>query len=147
MRRGPLRKRAHIGGRKPKFIYFGGGTPSLLDSRDVAAIIRECRSAFDVSTNAEVTLEANPESAGQAVLDELDRALPGRGPLERRYAGFRKGFVIPTAKLDAVFPGFTAKDQLVAFHASGARAPRAAATGRSAATTAPARTAPRTPEP
>jgi oxygen-independent coproporphyrinogen-3 oxidase len=43
-------------------IYFGGGTPSLLDPREVEAIIQSCRRNFAVADAAEVTLEANPES-------------------------------------------------------------------------------------
>ena len=39
----------------------------------------------------------------QAVRDELERLLPGRGDLIDRYAAFRNGFVIPPAKIDAVF--------------------------------------------
>ena len=37
------------------------------------------------------------------VLAELDRALPGEGPVAARYQAFRNRFVIPPAKLDAVF--------------------------------------------
>jgi len=43
-------------------IFFGGGTPSLLDPPEIAAIISACRQAFDVAPDAEVTLEANPET-------------------------------------------------------------------------------------
>jgi len=43
-------------------IYFGGGTPSLLSPEEVATIIDTCRSAFAVADDAEVTLEANPET-------------------------------------------------------------------------------------
>jgi oxygen-independent coproporphyrinogen-3 oxidase len=43
-------------------LYFGGGTPSLLDPADVDRIIRACRESFDVAADAEVTLEANPET-------------------------------------------------------------------------------------
>ena len=39
----------------------------------------------------------------QPVLDELEKALPGKGPLLDRYTTFRNKFIIPTAKLDAVF--------------------------------------------
>jgi len=49
-------------------IYFGGGTPSLLEPVEVAAIIAACREAFDVASDAEVTLEANPESVDEARL-------------------------------------------------------------------------------
>ena len=44
-------------------IYFGGGTPSLLDPPEVERVIRACRDAFDVRPGAEVSLEVNPESA------------------------------------------------------------------------------------
>ncbi len=43
-------------------IFFGGGTPSLLDPSDVGALITACRESFSVSADAEVTLEANPDS-------------------------------------------------------------------------------------
>src|SRR5688572_29689051 len=43
-------------------IYFGGGTPSLLEPLDIRRIIQACERAFDVATDREVTLEANPES-------------------------------------------------------------------------------------
>src|SRR2546428_12187353 len=43
-------------------VYFGGGTPSLLEPLDVDAVIRACRGAWDLSADAEITLEANPET-------------------------------------------------------------------------------------
>ena len=43
-------------------IYFGGGTPSLLEPIEVRRIIEACRRSFAVSPDAEVTLEANPET-------------------------------------------------------------------------------------
>jgi oxygen-independent coproporphyrinogen-3 oxidase len=43
-------------------IFFGGGTPSLLEPQEVEAIIDTCRNAFAVSGDAEITLEANPET-------------------------------------------------------------------------------------
>ena len=43
-------------------IYFGGGTPSLLEPSEIAAIIQACRGAFDVTADAEITMEANPET-------------------------------------------------------------------------------------
>ncbi len=43
-------------------IYFGGGTPSLLSPDDVRRIIEACRGAYAVTPDAEVTLEANPET-------------------------------------------------------------------------------------
>jgi oxygen-independent coproporphyrinogen-3 oxidase len=49
-------------------IYFGGGTPSLLEPDEIARIIAACRAAFAVAGDAEITLEANPESVDQARL-------------------------------------------------------------------------------
>jgi oxygen-independent coproporphyrinogen-3 oxidase len=44
-------------------IYFGGGTPSLLEPFEVRAIVEKCRQAWDITSDAEITLEANPETA------------------------------------------------------------------------------------
>jgi oxygen-independent coproporphyrinogen III oxidase len=52
-------------------IYFGGGTPSLLEPADVERIIKACREAFAVSADAEITLEANPESVDVTKLAAL----------------------------------------------------------------------------
>ena len=43
-------------------IYFGGGTPSLLEPLEVEAIVGACRRAFALTVDAEITLEANPET-------------------------------------------------------------------------------------
>ncbi len=43
-------------------IFFGGGTPSLLEPDEVGRLIEACRAAFDVTPDAEVTLETNPET-------------------------------------------------------------------------------------
>jgi oxygen-independent coproporphyrinogen-3 oxidase len=49
-------------------IYFGGGTPSLLSGEEVARLIDACRAAFAIRPDAEVTLEANPETVGPPIL-------------------------------------------------------------------------------
>jgi oxygen-independent coproporphyrinogen-3 oxidase len=43
-------------------VFFGGGTPSLLEPDEVGAIVAACRASFVLADDAEVTLEANPES-------------------------------------------------------------------------------------
>jgi oxygen-independent coproporphyrinogen-3 oxidase len=50
-------------------IFFGGGTPSLLDPAEVARIVEACRDSFHLAAGAEITLEANPESSTAAALD------------------------------------------------------------------------------
>ncbi|UZP66290.1 radical SAM family heme chaperone HemW [Desulfovibrio mangrovi] len=50
-------------GRVPvETVFFGGGTPSMLPARAVAAIMDRVRKAFSVARTAEVSFEANPES-------------------------------------------------------------------------------------
>jgi len=59
---GQPRPRA-LGGPAPAdTIYFGGGTPSLLEPEEIERLIEACCLAVDVATDREVTLEANPES-------------------------------------------------------------------------------------
>jgi putative oxygen-independent coproporphyrinogen III oxidase len=53
---------------KADTIYFGGGTPSLLEPHEIRRIIDACESAFAVAADREVTLEANPESVSEARL-------------------------------------------------------------------------------
>jgi oxygen-independent coproporphyrinogen-3 oxidase len=56
-------------GERVDTVYFGGGTPSLLVPADVGRLLDACRQAFTVTRDAEVTLEANPESLSRATLD------------------------------------------------------------------------------
>jgi oxygen-independent coproporphyrinogen-3 oxidase len=50
-------------------VFFGGGTPSLLDPSDIARLISACRETFSLDPNAEVTLEVNPETSSPARMD------------------------------------------------------------------------------
>ena len=49
-------------------IYFGGGTPSLLNIEDVVLILDEVRRYFQVTDNPEITLETNPDDITQEKL-------------------------------------------------------------------------------
>ena len=42
-------------------IYFGGGTPSLLEKKDFEAIFNTIKSNYNINTCNEITLEANPD--------------------------------------------------------------------------------------
>jgi oxygen-independent coproporphyrinogen III oxidase len=42
-------------------IYFGGGTPSIIDPKDIKRIVDKIESGFSVDKDAEITLECNPE--------------------------------------------------------------------------------------
>jgi oxygen-independent coproporphyrinogen-3 oxidase len=56
-------------GRIVTSLYLGGGTPSLLPPAAVASLVRECRRAFSVAADAELTIEANPETVTRARVD------------------------------------------------------------------------------
>ena len=43
-------------------VFFGGGTPSLLDPVEVKRLIHACRDSFALEADAEITLETNPET-------------------------------------------------------------------------------------
>lgn len=49
-------------------IFFGGGTPSLLDPAVVAGLIGSLRGNFSVAEDAEITLETNPGTVDRAKL-------------------------------------------------------------------------------
>ncbi len=49
-------------GKKVGSIFFGGGTPSLMEPRSVAVILEKINALWNVAPNAEITLEANPTS-------------------------------------------------------------------------------------
>lgn len=53
---------ARIPGREAASIFFGGGTPSLMQPATVGAILDAIARHWRVARNAEVTLEANPTS-------------------------------------------------------------------------------------
>ena len=52
-------------------VYFGGGTPSFFGADGMAAILAAIRKNFDVSPNAEITFEANPDSVSDRLLRRL----------------------------------------------------------------------------
>lgn len=55
-------------------IYFGGGTPSLLNQQELQLLLTTIRQQFEVSETAEITLEANPDDLTPEKLQELRRA-------------------------------------------------------------------------
>ena len=55
-------------------IFFGGGTPSLLEPEEVGAIVQSCRDRFDLAADAEITLETNPETIDREKLERFRAA-------------------------------------------------------------------------
>ncbi|AQR60515.1 coproporphyrinogen III oxidase [Brevundimonas sp. LM2] len=65
---------ATIGGRPLASIFFGGGTPSLMRSDDVARVVETARTLFRPQGEIEITLEANPTDAEAAHFGALRAA-------------------------------------------------------------------------
>lgn len=62
------------GRRRAPTIYLGGGTPSLLPLPLLEQVLATCRAAFDVSDDAEISLEANPNTLDAPTLAGLRAA-------------------------------------------------------------------------
>lgn len=52
-------------------IYFGGGTPSLLSEKELSMILEKINKTYQVSAQAEITLECNPDDLNTNKLREL----------------------------------------------------------------------------
>src|SRR5215471_21473359 len=52
-------------------IYLGGGTPTTLQPRQISRLIEVCARRCDLSSDAEITAEANPGSVTTETLSEL----------------------------------------------------------------------------
>ena len=59
-----FKQKCHI---KPKTIYFGGGTPSLLNAEQINSIVLQ----FDITETEEITLECNPVNITNKFAKEL----------------------------------------------------------------------------
>ena len=52
-------------------IYFGGGTPSLLSLKEIGELLNHINAHYPVASNAEITLEANPDTLSLEYLEGL----------------------------------------------------------------------------
>src|SRR5579872_3087057 len=59
----------YLGGERVETIYFGGGTPSLLEPGELQTILERVRALFPVDAEAEATPEANPDDITSSRLD------------------------------------------------------------------------------
>lgn len=57
-------------GRRFDTVYLGGGTPTLLNSRQAEMIMTTARECFDILSDAEITVECNPATASEQGLAE-----------------------------------------------------------------------------
>jgi oxygen-independent coproporphyrinogen-3 oxidase len=61
----------YLAGETLESVYFGGGTPSLLEVADVGRIFDAVHAHFHVADGAEITLEANPDDLSPAKIAGL----------------------------------------------------------------------------
>lgn len=66
----PQRK-GFLNDKKIETIYFGGGTPSILKVEQLELIISDIKQVFEVSSDAEITIEANPDDLNINYLKQL----------------------------------------------------------------------------
>ena len=71
LKREIVSRKDYLGGEKVKTIYFGGGTPSLLPTKYIDEILKILNNNFDLVSNPEITLEANPDTIDKEQLFEL----------------------------------------------------------------------------
>ena len=65
---------AGIPDRPVSTVFFGGGTPTLLPSADLAAMLGAVKETWQLAPDAEITTEANPDSVDLEYLTALKRA-------------------------------------------------------------------------
>ena len=64
-------RREYLHDKSIETIYFGGGTPSLLMTDEIAWILNTLQETYTIVDNAEITLEANPEDLSLSYLKQL----------------------------------------------------------------------------
>ncbi|MBE0638399.1 MAG: radical SAM family heme chaperone HemW [Bacteroidales bacterium] len=67
-----------FGGEPVQTIYFGGGTPSLLPVSELIELIEKVKTTFEVSDEAEITVEANPDDLTDEWLKSLSHSPANR---------------------------------------------------------------------
>ncbi len=74
LRRELATEAARLGPRRLRSVFFGGGTPSLMDPATVAGLLDDAARFFDFADDIEITLEANPTSVETQRLLDFRRA-------------------------------------------------------------------------
>ena len=67
-------RKSYLPTSKISTIYFGGGTPSLLDQAELDLLLGTIYSSFQVDNSAEITLEANPDDLTREKIQQLSRS-------------------------------------------------------------------------
>src|ERR1700723_573911 len=85
-------RRDYIGEETVDTVYFGGGTPSLLDTAALTLILDRIKALFRLAPDAEITLEANPDDIDGGGRVAADGAGAGGSAVagSSRLAGWRE---------------------------------------------------------
>ena len=62
-------RKDYLGTERVGTVYFGGGTPSMLSPEQIGTVLEGIRKRFVLESDAEVTLEANPQDVDAAKLE------------------------------------------------------------------------------
>ena len=71
-------RRHYLNGEAVQTIYFGGGTPSLLESEEIQSVISTIRQLHTVTPDAEITVEANPDDLSPTYISQLAQTAANR---------------------------------------------------------------------
>lgn len=63
-------RKGYLGGEDVRTVYFGGGTPSLLEPMEIAGILDVLRKNYNIIESPEITMEANPDTVSRELLAE-----------------------------------------------------------------------------
>jgi len=102
---------SYLEGETVETVYFGGGTPSLLEPATAAALISDLKKKFPFSDDPEITFEVNPDDVSEGMPGELKKAGINRISLgvqswddkRLRYLGRRHDAAQSARALDMVF--------------------------------------------
>ena len=64
-------RHSYLNHTKVSSIYFGGGTPSILNKEEIKSLINTINNYFKIDPDAEITLECNPDDIDKKKLLEL----------------------------------------------------------------------------
>ncbi len=64
-------RKSYLNGEVIHSIYFGGGTPSILNAKEIYSLLEKINKYFTIDSNAEITLECNPEDLNKGMLKNL----------------------------------------------------------------------------
>lgn len=89
-------------------IYFGGGTPSMLSTNEIISLIDTISLNYNVNSNVEITLEANPDDLSSDYL----RQIKNETPINRFSIGVQSFYDDDLAYLNRIHNGKHARNAI-----------------------------------